>query len=116
MKVEWARYLFDLRIGFRRDGEWKNSLTFLKPVTQNFWNGVVSLNMYMVKVSGFPIPIPRLAMVVRFARNWWFEASTPAILFDRGEWSFGKFVIMNWESEEKFNPDCNAKGWEEGPV
>lgn len=117
VKVEWARYLFDLRIGFKTGGKWNRPyLKFWQPVTQNFWNGIFTVNVYVVKTTilGFPVLLPRWGVVSRFARDWWFQAGA-GYLFDRGEFGL-KFVIMNWQSEEIFNPGCNARGWEEGAV
>lgn len=88
----------------------------MKPVEQNFWNGIFTFQFYIIKTSfgKIPIIIPRIGMVIRFAYDWWFEAGI-GYLFDRGEFG-AKLTIMNWESEEKYNPGCNAKGWEEGAV
>lgn len=116
VKVEWARYLVDLRLGFKRGNSWKIYLGVWTPVTQNFWNGIFTFNLYVVKtrVLGVGILIPRIAVVVRFAHDWWFEAGV-GYLFDRGEFG-GKLVIQNWDNEEIYNPGVNAKGWEEGAV
>lgn len=117
VKVEWARYLFDLRIGYKSGGKWQEPyLKFWTLVTQNFWNGILTANLYVVKTHLWKIPflIPRVGVVIRFSHDWWFEAGI-GYLFDRGEFG-GKVTIMNWEAEEKFNPGCNARGWEEGPV
>jgi hypothetical protein len=117
VKVEWARYLFDLRIGVRSGGKWRICrCEAWKPVTQNFWNGILTVNAYVIKthIWGVPVIIPRVGVVIRFAHDWWFESGI-GYLFDRGEFG-AKFTIMNWEGEERFNPGCNARGWEEGPV
>lgn len=131
MKVEWAKYIFDLRIGFRRGGKWKvGYLEFWKPVIQNFWNGIFTLNLYVVKTSlriktptlmsnckGFvtiPLLIPRVGMVIRYSHDRWFQAGI-GYLFDRGEFG-AKFVFSDWQTQEKFNPGVNAIGWNEGPV
>ena len=117
VKVEWARVIFDLRIGFKRGGKWRVLyLRFWTPVTQNFWNGILTVNVYVVKTTLWKIPvlIPRINLVSRFARTWWFQAGI-GYLFDRGEFG-AKIVIANWENEEKFNPGVNAIGWEEGSV
>jgi hypothetical protein len=76
----------------------------------------LSINVYVVKthIHSIPLLIPRLGVVSRFSHDWWFEAGI-GYLFDRGEFG-AKFTIMNWYAEEKFNPGCNAAGWEEGPV
>jgi hypothetical protein len=58
--------------------------------------------------------IPRLNLVSRFARNYWFEAGV-GYLFDRGEFAL-KCVIMSWAREEIYNPGVNAEGWNEGSV
>lgn len=86
-------------------------------MTQNFWNGVLTINVYIVKTTLFaflPCLIPRIGMVIRFSHDYWFEAGI-GVLFDRGEFG-AKLTIMNWQIEEKYNPGCNAIGWEEGPV
>lgn len=117
VKVEWAKYLFDLRIGFKRDGKWKIGYVGLwNPVTQNFWNAVMSCNVYILKTTlwNIPIIIPRVNLVIRFAHDYWFEAGI-GYLFDRGEFG-AKCVIMNWAHEEIYNPDCNAESWNEGNV
>lgn len=117
MRVEWASYLFDIRLGFIRKGKWSCYLSVGKPVTQNFPNGIFTINAYVVKTTLWnflPILIPRVGVVIRPLHDWWFEAGI-GYLFDRGEFG-AKFVVMNWASEEKFNPGCNAKGWEEGSV
>ena len=49
VKVEWHRYLIDLRLGFIRDGKWKCYIGFWKPVEQNFHNGILTFNFYIVK-------------------------------------------------------------------
>ena len=116
VKVEWAKYIFDLRIGFRSGGKWRSYLGIWKPVIQNFWNGLFTVNVYVVKTTllGIPVLIPRVGVVVRFARDWWFEAGV-GYLFDRGEFG-AKFGVQNWYVEEQFNPGANAVGWNEGPV
>jgi len=100
VKVEWARYLFDLRIGFKRGGKWKAlHLEFWTPVTQNFWNGIFTANIYIVHahIWGIPMIFPRPNLVIRPLRDWWFETGI-GFLFDRGEFGV-KFVIMNWFNE-----------------
>ncbi|MCZ7404488.1 MAG: hypothetical protein O8C67_06105 [Candidatus Methanoperedens sp.] len=118
MKVEWAKYIIDVRLGFQKSGEWKfGTLQLWNPVTQNFWNGIFTLNVYVVKTTlfrFFSLLVPRINLVCRFAHDHWFEAGI-GYLFDRGEFGV-KCVIQNWQNEEKFNPGVNAKGWEEGPV
>lgn len=117
LKVEWARYLVDIRIGFKRNGVWKSEFHVWTPVTQNFWNGLFTANIYLVKSvlwSRVSVLIPRINVVIRFAHDYWFEAGI-GYLFDRGEFG-AKMVIMNWQKEEIYNSGCNAKGWEEGAV
>lgn len=117
VNVEWARYLIDLRLGFTRNDVWHlGQLAVWTPVTQNFWNGIFTFNIYFVKTTlrKIPVLLPRMGMVIRFSRNYWFQAGA-GYLFDRGEPAF-KCVIQNWKNEEKYNPGCNAKHWEEGPV
>ena len=118
VKVEWSRYLFDLRIGFQSGGKWKICrFAVWKPVTQNFWNAVFSVNVYVVKTvlwGVIPALLPRIGIVSRFSRDWWFEAGI-GYLFDRGEFG-AKLTLQNWNIEEQLNPGCNAVGWNEGPV
>lgn len=117
VKVEWAKYLLDLRMGFKRGGQWKIAMVrFWTPVTQNFWNGIFTANIYMIKIRVWKIPIllPRVGVVIRFSRDWWFQFGF-GYLFDRGEFG-AKCIIANWASQEKWNPGCNAWGWDEGPV
>lgn len=116
VRVEWHTSLLDIRIGFKRNGRWHCSFRFLRPVEQNFWNGLFTFQFYVVKTSFRKIPIilPRVGVVIRFAHDWWFESGV-GYLFDRGEFA-AKFTVMNWYEEEKFNPNVNAVGWEEGPV
>jgi len=85
-------------------------------VTQNFWNGIFTVNVYVIKTTPFGIPLllPRVDVVIRPLHDYWFEAGI-GYLFDRGEFGV-KMVIMNWEREEIFNPGVNAMGWEDGPV
>jgi hypothetical protein len=49
IKPLWSVYLVDLRLFFIRDGKWKCYLKFNEPVTQNFWNGILTFNFYIVK-------------------------------------------------------------------
>lgn len=117
IRVEWARTIVDIRLGFKSsDGKWHSQVQFWIPTTQNFWNGIFTFSIYVIKTHLWKIPIliPRFGMVVRFAYNWWFEAGI-GYLFDRGEFG-AKCVVMNWYSEEEHNPGCNAVGWNEGPV
>ena len=117
VKVEWARYIFDLRIGFKSGGSWKGLyLKFWQPVEQNFWNAILSINVYVLKthIWWIPLLLPRIGVVSRFTYNYWFEAGV-GYLFDRGEFG-AKLVIMNWNEEEKSNPGVNARGWDAGPV
>ena len=117
VKVEWAIYLIDLRIGFRSGGKWKIATAhFWTPVTQNFWNGIFTLNIYVIKTHllGISILLPRVGVVIRFSHDWWFQFGI-GYLFDRGEFGF-KCIIANWYGQEKYNPGCNAYGWDEGPV
>jgi hypothetical protein len=116
VRVDWHTSLLDIRLGFKRNGKWKCLFQTMKPVEQNFWNGIFTFQFYIIKTSfgKIPIIIPRIGMVIRFAYDWWFEAGI-GYLFDRGEFG-AKLTIMNWKSEEKYNPGCNAKGWEEGAV
>ncbi len=117
VEVEWSRYLFDLRVGFKREGEWKwLYIGFWKPVRQNFWNGAFTLNVYVVKTHLWRLPflLPRLGMVIRFSENHWFQFGV-GWLFDRATFAL-KCIIADWVSQEKNNPGVNAKGWNEGPI
>lgn len=116
VKVEWATYFIDLRIGFKRNGKWTSYIGVLKPVKQNFWNGILTFNVYVLKTHLWIVPmlIPRVDVVIRFAHDWWFQFGV-GYLFDRGEFG-AKFTIQNWYTEEQFNPGCNAIGWAEGSV
>lgn len=121
VKVEWAYYLVDVRLGFKREGKWKSYCQWpwnLQPVTQNFWNAIFSLNIYVVFFWAWKIPIliPRLAINIRYSEFHGFQACTPAYLFDRGEPTFGKFRFYCWFVENIFNPGVNAPGWEEGAI
>lgn len=113
VKVEWAIYLIDLRLGFRsnKNGKWSSYFAIGGPVTQNFHNAIFTLNIYIVKttIRKIPFVFPRINLVFRPLRNWWFETGI-GILFDRGEFAF-KIVIMHW-------PDASgdAEGWNEGNV
>jgi hypothetical protein len=56
INILWHRYLIDLRLGFIRTydlkpdkKEWKCYIDFWKPVEQNFWNGILTFNIYIVK-------------------------------------------------------------------
>ena len=114
--VEWSSYLVDLRLGYKVNNKWCCKLEFFKEVTQNFWNGIFTFNIYIVKTKILTIPffLPRINIVSRFSYNYWFEAGI-GYLFDRGEFGI-KLVIMNYNSEEIYNPGVNASGWNEGPV
>ena len=116
VKVEWAKYLVDLRIGFLRAGRWTSSLHFWTSVTQNFWNGIFTFNLYVIKTHlwRMPVLIPRVNLVIRPFRNYWLETGI-GYLFDRGEFG-GKLVLQSWANAEIYNPGVNAKGWEEGAV
>ena len=110
VKVEWHRTLIDLRLFFKRNGKWTSHLGFWKPVEQNFWNGIFTFSIYIIKttVRGFPLIIPRYNVVFRPLRDWYFESGL-GYLFDRGEFGF-KFVIQNSHSQN------DAEGWNEGSV
>ena len=109
VKVEWSRYLIDLRLFFKRDGKWKCYLAFWKPVEQNFWNGIFAFNIYIIKttVKGIPLIIPRFDLVIRPLHNWYFQTGC-GYLFDRGEFGL-KFIVSKSEGSD-------AIGWDEGSV
>ena len=111
VEVEWARYIFDLRIGFKRGGRWQVPyLRFWQPVTQNFWNGIFTLNIYVIKTTLWRVPviIPRVGMVIRYSRNRYFQFGV-GILFDRGEFGFKLNLATRILPGEPI-------GWEEGSV
>lgn len=107
IKPVQSAYVYDLRLGFKRDGKWKyywNSAFNWKlkwkwekaPVTQNFHNGIFTANAYVVEdIKGDRYL--RVGVVFRPLRDWWFEAGIGR-LFDRGEFAV-KCVVMNWYSE-----------------
>lgn len=109
VKVEWHKYLIDLRLFFKRDGKWHYYLALWKPVKQNFWNGIFTFNIYIIKttIKGYPMIIPRFDLVFRPLKNWYLEIGC-GYLFDRGEFGL-KCAVYNQES-------CDAIGWEEGSV
>ena len=115
-------YLIDIRLGFKRHGVWCNYIQWppwnLQPVSQNFWNGVFTFNIYVLyaktKKRKIPLLIPRFNLVSRFTENRWFEMGL-GYLFDRGEFG-GKLNVQDSINEEKYNPGVNAKGYNEGPV
>lgn len=117
VEVEWAITLFDLRLGFKRREKWHlGYVSMFTPTTQNFWNGIFTLSIYLVKttIKRIPLLLPRIGMVIRYSHDSWFEAGI-GYLFDRGEFG-AKLALMDWQSEERFNPGVNAEGWNEGPV
>lgn len=83
---------------------------------QNFWNGVFTINLYVTKFHLWRIPMltPRVGVVIRFAHNYWFQAGI-GFLFDRGDFA-AKCIISSFDSQEQWNPGCNAQGWDEGAV
>lgn len=91
-------------------------MNFLNPVQQNFWNGILTINFYIVKANLWKIPclFPRINLASRFTYNRWFQFGM-GWLFDRGEFGF-KFIFSEWNAQEKWNPGVNAKGWEEGSI
>lgn len=111
VEVEWAKYLFDIRLGFVRGMKWYCYLGLWKPVTQNFWNGIFTFNIYVIKtrIGGIPMILPRVGLVIRFARNRYFQTGA-GILFDRGEFAW-KFRIADAIKEGD-----TTVGWEEGSV
>lgn len=120
VKVDWAITLLDLRIYFKRSDGQKVLfyLAGLYPVRQNFWNGLVTVQVYLVKWTAFkflPFAWPKLFLVIRPCHKYWLAISTPGPLFDRGEFQ-AKFGILNWNNEAKWNPPGDAKNWEEGSV
>ena len=109
VKVEWHRYILDLRLGFKREGKWKCYLAFWKPVTQNFWNGIFTFNIYIIKttIKGCPMIIPRFNLVIRPVKDYYFECGA-GYLFDRGEFGI-KCIISKSEGSD-------AQGFNEGSV
>lgn len=120
VKVDWAITLFDLRIYFtRKDGQriffYLAGLYFTQ---QNFWNGLFTVQIYLMKWTAFkflPFAWPKLLIVFRPCHKYWLAISTPGPLFDRGEFQC-KFAIQNFDNEERWNPGCNASGWNEGTI
>jgi len=113
VKVDWALTLLDLRIYFKRsDGQ--RVLFYLAgfyPVKQNFWNGFITVQIYLVKWTAFkflPFAWPKLLIVVRPCSSRVLEISTPGLLFDRGEFH-AKFAFMRLEPGD-------ATNWNEGSV
>jgi len=109
VNVEWHRYLFDLRLGFKREDGWHCYLGFWKPVEQNFWNGIFTLNVYLTKfrIKGCPVVTPRINLVIRPFHDYYFQFGC-GILFDRGEFGF-KLRFTKVELGD-------AEGWNEGSV
>lgn len=108
--VEWSRYLIDIRLGFKREGKWGCYLAFWKPVTQNFWNGIFTFNIYIIKTTiwgWLPLIIPRFDLVIRPLSDWYFEAGA-GYLFDRGEFGL-KCIVSKSEGSD-------AQGFAEGSV
>lgn len=117
VNVEWHCSLIRLNLGFKRNGKWMSSLSFLGPVNQNFWNGILTFQLYVIKTTlwhRIPVIFPRIGFVIRPLRDWWFEAGI-GFLFDKGQFAV-KCTIMNWWNEEKHNPGVNAWDHEEGAV
>lgn len=126
-----SAYIFDLRLGFKRaekwksywnsawkwerDAWWKVHTWRLKwdwgkaPVTQNFWNGIFTINSYLMEDDKGKKHL-RIGLVFRPLRDWWLEIGIGR-LFDRGEWA-RKCVIFNWQHNGKID----AEGWNEGSV
>jgi len=114
VKVLWSWTILDLRIIYKRtDGKWVLADLFLPYKTQqNFWNGFLTIQLYVV-VWRYGA-CPKLNVVFRPCKKYYFEISTPGLLFDRGEFH-AKFAPMNWESEKALG--CmEPPGWEEGSV
>jgi hypothetical protein len=112
VRVEWAISIFDLRIGYKSGGSWVPIyLRLFGPVTENFWNGIFTLNVYLTKftVRGVPVVTPRVGLVIRFAHDYYFQCGA-GILFDRGEFGW-KLRIANAIKEGD-----QTVGWEEGSV
>jgi hypothetical protein len=119
VKVEWHRYIIDLRLFFKREGKWTSYLAFWKPVTENFHNGIFTFNIYIIKttVKGIPLIIPRLNLMIRPLRDWYFEFGL-GYLFDRGEFGL-KFVVYDWKKENVESGETgtsDTRGWNEGSV
>ena len=113
VKVEWVRYIFDLRLGFKREGKWKLIyLNFFQPVTQNFHNGIFTVNVYVIKtrIRGVPLILPRIGLIIRPLHDWYFQFGV-GILFDRGEFGI-KLRIAHAPSEGA----GDTMGWNEGSV
>jgi hypothetical protein len=115
VNVLWAITLLDLRIIYhRRDGKWILAEMYVPYATrQNFWNAFFSLQVYLVGWKCFAWP--KVNVVFRPVRDWWFEASTPGVLFDSG-FIHAKFAIFNWQREQIEGQGGDAWAWEEGTL
>jgi len=119
VEVESAKYVVDLRMGFKREGKWRiGQLRIWKPVEQNFWNGMFTANIYVSQVRflrrTIPFWLPRMNLVIRYSKDhpWLIGVGW---LFDRGEFGF-KFAHMCWWSE-KYEYGCTEpRGWDEGSI
>jgi hypothetical protein len=123
-----AYTLFDLRIGFTRQGVWKIARLYaLQRVKQNFWNAMFALQIYVTIPRRFPLPFPRVALSCRYSESAWFQTHI-GWLFDRGEFAV-KFVFSNLDRDKTSNPGqwavdgdpstvtaLAAKAWEEGGI
>lgn len=119
VKVDEAFYLFDLPLGFKREGKWKFWFcrTWEK-VDQNWWNAIFSVNLQIISwygKTGNYNTAPKLMILIRFLPGYYFLFASPMYLFDGGAFH-AKLAIMNAKREiEKYG--CNEPlGWEESGI
>jgi len=115
VKPDWAITIYDLRILYKGlDGYWR-LFDWRLPykTTQNFWNALFSLQIYIVKWKW--LVIPKLHLVFRPCHKYCLLIATPGLLFDRGE-IHAKFAIMNWQTEREVYGCNEPRLWDEGSV
>lgn len=116
IKVLWAWTILDLRIFYHRIGtaKWILADLYLPYRTRdNFWNGFLTLQVYVVGWKYFAWP--KLHVVFRPLRDHFFELATPGWLFDKG-FLHAKLTHMYWPKEQIEGQGGDAWGWEEGSV
>jgi hypothetical protein len=69
----WSKYLFDLRIGFKKSDKWiPIYLKFWKDTTQNFQNGIFTINFYITRAKfhwGWAVIYAALNTILWFLYN-----------------------------------------------
>ena len=84
VQILWAWTIIDIRIGVWRSGTFWPVYTRLPYKTeQNFWNGFLTFQIYLVAWRWFIWP--KLHIVFRPCRAYYLLIGTPGLLFDRGE-------------------------------